>query len=485
MNLNEIFYLPNPHTGYGDAPLVLLKLVFTLLPATDETVIVVSLVLGSLAPLAFVAFLEETGLGRRAAWSGGVLLATTPVMVRFSGEGERQSYVILFAVTALWALARAHRPPRLPFLVLYAASTAICVFSRPEAMLLLTLTFGYSVVRGDHDRTIWSAHLLTAAFCLGGFFLPALLTGSGSPLDQSGLGLPFEIASLLPTGIVLDTDYTAIGILGLFLYGATAGRQVAPWWLMFWALYSLFGLLTVYHNLHQSAAGLRLTSARYETLSLIPFLTVAAIGFDALWNRCRRLPTPRARRTACVSLLAVLGATWMHAMPGVTARCTVDREYGFIRTTLKQLPENAVIYYVSPAVAGGFMFDIGLRPPFYLSYAIGKRDQRWVNWPLPEAVPEPTWEHELFSDPGDARPRFYYHSASCSGVPWPGQEDLARPFFERCQWARRVASSEAAYSTRLPWRPYADEKYQEDPVPVGFYTLDAIPGVAPPLVGRN
>lgn len=469
MNLDSVFNAEAPFSTYGNAPAPLLRLAIWLAPGSDRTVMVVSMILGALAPVALAVFAQQAGCTRVTALASAAFLAATPLMVRFSGEGNRQAYLMFLSVVALGALARSAstNSRRVAARIVYMTAALLCLRCRPEAMLFLPMAFFYSLVQRDRSLATWSIHAATALVALLFFFRP-LLFGMGNPLAASSLGFPSSIVELIELGVIFDRDYTPLALMALFGFGILAqDKSAAETRVMHWALATLGVLLLAYALIAQSADGLRLSSARYQTFSLVPFLMVAAIGCGRVWERLRSRSLP-IRLMQAGALAALVVISWQWPMRAVTAKCTVDREYAFVRETIPMLPPDAVIFYVAAVDESGMNVDTGLRPPIFLSSALGLPTQRWVAW-WPGRESEATIAHPQADD---GAPRFYYHSANCWALPNFGARDDVRAMLALCRVALAAHGAKPFRMDALPVHPFAHDLYNPDPVPVGFYRLE-------------
>jgi len=124
---------------YGHAPGALLSLWRPLGGPTLTELLQTARFLGSLAPVFVALFVFELKPERRLALAAGILVAIQPLLVRFSSDCDRQSYVLFLGAVSLWALARHLRGRGLPELALHAVAALLCIESRPEAAAIVPL----------------------------------------------------------------------------------------------------------------------------------------------------------------------------------------------------------------------------------------------------------------------------------------------------------------------------------------------------------
>jgi hypothetical protein len=155
-----------------------------------------------------------------------------------------------------------------------------------------------------------------------------------------------------------------------------------------------------------------------------------------------------------------IGATT--AVPLVVANrpTTVDAEFAFLRRTLPELPEAAIVLFTYPFPAAR---DTGLRDLPLLARLLGRPDLRWIPWDLETGIP-----------PGRSHPDvavLYYHQPSCDVVAPAGPSNRAR-----CDQARR-SFTEPVAEAGLPARTLWGEVYASTEVPVGLYRRpEPVPG---------
>ncbi len=439
---------------YGLAGPALARPLVDLFEPRDPVPLVVGIAsfLGAVVPVVLVLALREAGFARRVALIGGVLLALHPVAVRFSGDCERQMYVLFAQVAAFLSVAAAHTRGRWWPLVGFVLGGVLALNSRPEGGLvwaaggILALLFPWSrrtlgtlVIAGI--GVAWTAWHMTQAF----------------PFQVQGLATPMREWRGF---ILIDTDFTPLMAMLLFVAGAWMAVQRRHRMLLGLVLLTLVSVSPGY--LH-STADLQIASARYQLQALAPFAAVAAFGMAGLEEgQARRWSGWRSWWPGLV-LWTLLIASAAAPMARVTRPVTIDHEFAFLRRVLPDLPNGAVVFVAHPD--GRIGDNAGFRSAAGLAGLLGRQDITWRLWG------EPT-------DRLDA-PRFFYRQPACAmppSLPCPGSdrpcpEDLAAPVLERCRAGMEAVHPQPVAQATIPAIRYSYDRYRSDQVSIGFYRV--------------
>ena len=456
-------FIPYVDWHLGTAPHVLFQLVFTVLPASDVTIIWISLLFGALTPIVLALFLREVGSSRLTAVAAGARLAIQPLAVRFSGDMCRVSHVVFLAVMALWAFARHRRLGGVRSLLVFVSAAWLCARSRPEAGLVLPLAgLVLLIIQLDRKslRQRWpytaAAGLVVAgllgvgALVVSAQYEPALLRHLTTIREgRTHMGL-FSFTWF-------DASYTSPVAWGL----TALGVGWAVWRrdrVAIWAIASFGVLFAVAPN--GISKGLAIAYARYQGLMLVPLCTLAAYGVLALDTAAgaavRRLGgSPRwGRLFVVVATAAVFVATSIVPLRDVCAPRTIDLEYRFVQDSVTHLPSDALVY--GPVDSrenhvGGF------RDADRVFLFAGGTE--WQTWPLPDT-------------PGD-RPAYFYRAPACYANPalFESNHPGALVILERCRDGVARSRREGAWTTVVPALFFSHEEWTEPELEIGFYPL--------------
>jgi hypothetical protein len=468
------FFVPPEFCGgvHGSSPGGLIQLVSRFVGRDFETSIATQLVLGSLAPVLLVLLAKTIGLSPIAAAASGILIAAHPLMVRFSGEGNRQSYMLLLAIAALLPLAQYHRYGLRRYLTLYAIAATLCFHTRPEGILLLPIASMMTMASlydqraggkksGRRFREAVTAHAIVGAIWIPYFFV--LIRSFWSSYVPGITRVGFN-DFLSKQQIWLNPEYTATATIALLVIGSVIGLLRRER-MVLWAMAALAVIAWPVRSL--SAVDQNLAIARYHTLTM-PFAAIlAGYGLDRLtrvgkwllsfWKWTVAWPA----LSATIALLAV-AITTIDPMREITYPRTIDHEFQFLLRVLPQLPDDAEIYYTyrSPRLNIDLAFSA---PTQYLSAAVGRPGQRWFPWESDQTLP-----------PSD-HPRFYYQQGNCYAGQFFADEilsaQIAREGPLRCMSAMARYGGSPVFTERIPAVRFQTEVYFMDPMTIGIYRM--------------
>jgi hypothetical protein len=373
-------------TGYGSTMAALAGW-FTWLPiARDSLLVWMSLLTGALAPL-FV-WSSARRLGQTGIMPGLAAMAIMlhPWLVRSSGEGGRQGLVLLLGAVCFWALLESGRDWRRLSLVLGVVAAALLLRTRPEAVLHL----GYVAVAvlllpGLKSRKEYVVKGLVLVAIMTLALFQRHLLGLSGEWGQGQMIVERVVRSLMlldefpyRPAVVMHLDPHFTPVLFILLYGlgiVIAIKQRSMW--MLWCTVSLVLYSFPLMGVPRAEPGdMQLASARYQTLTFIPFALVLAGGGGWLWDRASSKLKPRGLKVVAIAAGIVALLSCIPPMVDVCRTTSLDAEYNFLRASVRDLPQGAEVYSVQD-----FPFDIGLTPPTYLSAALQRPDIIWRAWP--------------------------------------------------------------------------------------------------------
>jgi hypothetical protein len=449
-------HLPDPRLPPHEMPLfgpgyeAWIRAWFRLGGADDATAFLAGAVAGALTvvPAYVIAWVSS---GRRAVGiAAGVVLAVLPLHARLSPTDDPASLIGLLVVSAVALVLLADRTRSAALLVAAWLAAGLAAAVRPEpalatlAVAAVVLTLPAARRLQVRPRVLLPSLLAAGAGILSAAFAAARALGDASPgaLDLGATAW----RRLLWSGSVLLPPQTALPLALLALLGLVAaakhtrGRTV-PW--------LLAGLLPAIPT--AALARPDLVTARYQ-IALLPIAAVCA-GFGAIWLGDRVLERrPNARATlVLIGPFAALAFLMLQTTPR-PPEPTFRLEYAFFRRHLALVPAGCRI--VRPRWEG----DRGLEPPAHLSGILGL-GHVW----LPPSPPP---------DPEDGCLAFWKPS-SCAAVPAGRLEDARRAAGPDCELIESTYRLVPLAEALLPARTGFTESYVVDPVPVGFYRLEA------------
>ncbi|MFH1530492.1 MAG: hypothetical protein ABIK09_07145 [Pseudomonadota bacterium] len=478
LNVAEIFW-GQPSTFYGNAPNGLLLLLMRVLPERVETLVAVTLTLGSLAVV--VAHLLASELepeDRCFPWAAALIVAVQPVLVRFSGESNRQMYVLFLGVTALWAWLRWERRGRALDAALAVCAATLCVHTRPEAFpILLLLPAATALHIHGGPRRIGSWLGLGVGFI--GYAVYYMTTFHTSNMESVYVGNLFTLAHFFlgpEVNLWLDPGFTPIALIVLLPLGLVAGLLRRRRWVL-WATAGLLGLAFIASSMPTGLGGVRqLASARYQTLAVLFASLLAGYGVVVLLDLAARHGA-RARIAAAALIAVAVFATGVVPFRGVTKPTTLDHEYRLMKEWILLLPLRAEIYQPY-----NYRYnDLGLRDVVHLGRTMGRDDLNWFNWP-DEWRPSPN-------------PQFFWRQASCGVAErvdevFPDLDQSTPALAKTCREVSGFLADHRFLSAELPFRIFLNADKDRGILEVGMYEIPAdvilpdhwFPGGKVPLV---
>lgn len=434
---------------YGPGPNGLLGPLFLALPRRFETLVAVALVAGSLAPVVL-----QRALAARVtplhAWAAALLLAISPLAVRWSGEGNRQAQMLLLFAVAAWGLARYQASGRARYLVPGAAAALVAVLTRPEGVLVFAL-LGPLWLLGARGRRL--GPLLAIAPVVA---LTLLYRTTFSPL--ASIETPHIPLGLISpaTSVWLDPAFQGWALIGLTLAGLAVGLwRRSP--LVVAAAVAL--LLVSQATRHMPTADLQMASARYQSLSVLAAAVCAGAALEALVRRFRE----RSRRVATALAGALVLAATTPALLVVTRPRTIDDEYGQLLAWLRELPPGTAVFSVEHPV-----IDAGLVAPRTEAHSLD------IDWNLIAASLD-----EVYSPPPNGSfpegpPLVLYYDGGMCAVTRESMIGLfdTYPIEALCEEARARFGDRPLWRAELPAVGFRGERYREDPVRIGLFVVD-------------
>ncbi len=432
---------------YGAAPGLLVRAVAEVFGLSPRTPVIVSLVTGSLAPVALVLTAEALGRDRATAFAAGLLLALAPYAIRTSGEGERQSCAILLSILSIGGLSVWILKAEVLGGVCFLAAGLLCAASRPELVLILPVT-GLLIPflarsRTELFRGILSVLVLTViVVIIFPWSREVWVMADGNGIWK--LPGPW-------TAIWMSPEYTSWAVLVLTAIGLVIGA-VRKDRIIIWSGLTLIalGIITSAHPIDH----LRLASARYQTILLIFQAIVAGAGATWIIGLVAPLVGRRMKYAVPVLLAAALVATSIVPIRQVTARRSIDDEYAFLAGAVRQLPPSAVVYILNP----DRRVEVGLRFLKDISILSAMPQQNWLE--LPQS------KDKLV--PG----AYFYLQPVCSADPAHLEHD--RPMVARCRAVKGCLDGEPIVDAMLSSRRFAWDQFGDESVHVAIYPVSAL-----------
>lgn len=428
--------------AYGEAPCLVIRAIGAIIGLSPKVPIFVSLVFGSLAAAFLVPMALALGMDRRTALAAGLLLAVTPLAVRSSGDGERQSFVLLLSILATASLAVWGHLRNVPALVAFLSGGLLCTASHPSALLYLPVAWVTLVVFERPQERLRAAG---AVLALTGFVV-AFVPVSMKLMHMAKGYAPWRLPGAATT-VWLNTDFTAIAVLGLMVVGALTGI-VGRDRVVTWAIAA--AVVVAVPAIRHPIAEMNLASARYQTLSLPMVSLIAAFGITRVLEAMSRYGGRKAVLCGATILAVMVVGTSVEPMRATMARRTIDYEYEFLSKVVTKLPSNARIYIVNPP---GHV-ENGLRFLEEISRFSGMEGQRWVQVP-----PGPL---------ADLSGAFYYRQPVCSS---DGETPGAAAMVAQCERIERSLRLRPLAETTVPAKRFAREGYAGPYVRLGIYYI--------------
>jgi hypothetical protein len=462
LNLDTVFY-GRENLRYGTGPDPILIPLVRLLAGDDRTVIAFNLLVGALCPSVLLAFLRRLDFAdERTRVIAAILLAFLPLPVRFSGECNRQALTLFLALTSLWGLAGIRRGTVVSGVAITIAAASLTFMTRPEGALVLILLGLLALVLTASRGTGWPVAAAAGAASLFLVYYLDFHLGNATSQTYAARSPGWIRLALLasPTAQTwLDPRFTPMVVLFGMGMGMTGGlRKDFPH--RAWAAFSLIGLGFLFAVMPGSEGGiLQLANARYQTLSAIPLVLLAAGGASGLCDLPSGPPTTslRIRRIllGAVALFSVNVAS--QAVQGPT---DADYEYLALREWVADLPPGSEIHHVYGWGRHRKVDDLSLHAPDYLSAVLHRPDVAWYEWPYEPGRP--------------GHPRFFLLPAACTEARVARSQDPAfESFLAACDDGLRAADPTPWRQARFPFRRFLDARVGGGSIPIGLYRLPA------------
>ncbi len=315
------------------------------------------------------------------AWAGAFglwVLATSPLMVRYSAYTRPYALPLFLMMLFAYAAQRWLEDGRRRWLVLAGSAAATLPLTRvPEPTLFLLAVaamLAWMVWRG---RLAWGRVWPLIAVSLGTFapvgywMSTALASQSTGFFEPSPAGIAgrigpatAEVATyLLP---LLATWFpwwpVTVTLVLTALALPTSRRLLLSWWVWIPLLAApvLFALAFYYLTLSPFDSGVRPYRARYAYF-LLPAYVMVVVAVATAWQGIDR--TTRGLR---VAVGALLGAGLVGQLPA-TAQVLFSNEapdYGQAAEVIERLPDEAIVLYDTPNLAGGWRQPLSAKPRY-------------------------------------------------------------------------------------------------------------------------
>jgi hypothetical protein len=409
-----------------------LNVLFSVLPATHESVWNVHRVLGALAvPLLYAVMLNR--FSPLAATAGAATLAVLPFAARFAASDTPCIPLCTAFLGATLALDRFGRSGSRSALALGLGLLTCAMQLRPEGPWLVVPAAILFACRPVERRWIARPSVFGIVACFVALNVPfsawALVASDTDTTDYLG---GFIGAGALWGSPWLDPNESPWPVAILVIAGgvsaARMGRAGVCWLVA----------TVVAFPLAQSAWG-QLAHARYHLLSVHLACGLAGIAVAALLERLARrrgAPFGAAAAAAFAVLIPVAGA--LPRVDFLFRMWTPQLEFERFREGVRALGTHCTVVTLLDGMDAGFM-------PFTDP---GRADLVDV---------------ERFHADGRDGCVVYYRAANCF-APAVGRPDVCRAFEDRF-------SLTPISETMLPAIPYQGERYTRDPIPVGFFRI--------------
>lgn len=420
-------------------------LVYEFLPVRDETIWDINRVAGALSvPLLYVV-MRKRFADPLAALAAAAALGVTPLLVRFSASDA--PYVLLCAafLGAIAAYDRYTESQSIGALALAFGLLTAAMQLRPEGAWMIVPAALLVLARplpplhlARRGSAVACALLFVAINALptavavtghaeGGYAQAFVLVGSL-------FGSPWAVPAMTPRALA------ALVVLGAFaaLFHGRAG-----------ALWLAATLVADPINFPADTPFGHYANARYHIPAMYLACGLAGLGVAVsirLLGRLMRRDVPAARLLA-VGIIVLAAAPRFDLLRRMW---TPQREYEFFRDGLTRIDPMCRV------VTLAYTRDAGFIPFDYLA------PQRLVD--ITEF---------LAGARGDCF--VYYRCANC----YSSDLDLAPPDFDIHPACRRIEQEfrlEPIVEAALPAQPYRDEGYTREPLPIGFFRLQPLPG---------
>ena len=453
LNLVDAMWKTPPSGAYGNAPHGLLNMLLLVLPVRSESLVYVTLVLGSLSVVVTRLLAMELEPGDRIfPWTAALIVALQPVFVRFSGEANRQMYVLFLGATALWAWLRWHRTGRLADAAAAALAATLCVHSRPEVFPLLALLVLATAMRVGGVRR-WPASLGILGVIIAFYAVYYWTAFLGAEADHmSYLERLSDTAFFLSpaANIWMDPSFTPSVLIAMLLPALGFGLHGRRRWVL-WSALALPGLALLASGMPTGLDDTRqLASARYQTVAVLLTSLLAGYGAARLIGTAKRWGLS-ASTAVGVGLFVALVSTGWQPFRGVTKPTTLDHEFHLMKEWIPQLPPNAEVFVpIHPS-------DLGLKWVSFMSITLDREDVVWRDWPE-------DWTPS-------SNPQFYWRQASCGMPEFDTGSREAWDYFKACRGDREAFAGDTFLSARIPYRPFIDARTREGSLEVALYVI--------------
>ena len=431
---------------YGQAPQALLSLFGVFGPLSHHVVIWVARILGSLAAMVFAMAVFELKKDWKIAFVAGVLLALQPMLIRYSSDCERQSYVLFLSAVSLFSVVRYYNQKSLFALISFVLSTILALESRPEAILIAPIA-GLLVWPGH----AWKKQTNVVAGVAIGLVIVTLLRFPSEVTPTSGS--VFTSFRQLFFDCYFTGPLVAFFAVGGFVVGCIRRDRTVLWGLLAFLLVQAAtkGAIVDEGDLY---------TARFRTLAFLPFIYLASVGLSSM-----ALPF-RNKIAKVVVLYLALVIVLIDSTPAIKRVMeprTNDLEFQYLVKTLPLLPDKSQVYYPEPDVDSGFY---GYEVTKHLA---NRPDITWLSW------------KEGLQKAGEG-PAFFYLAPMCNGTPEPPElADLPPEYLTnerywnshrsvviQCLEARKQFNKPTIHQKVLPAKPVYFDRYAGANTTVGF-----------------
>ncbi len=323
---------------YGRSHEALSDLLFSVLPRTYSSFLILAAVVGALSCVMAAMVTRELAGNRSGGWLAGFALACHPIAIRVAASESTFNFTLLFLLISLWALLRYRRGGTGLHLLLGHAALMLGVASHvitlPLAALPLLVLLIPPGPGATRPRLFWQ---LSAAVASGLVALPHALYEWGADLNRAGNLMDFAKAfqSVAGYGNLL-LDPTETPWLLVILSMASTLLLWHKRWRAFLFLLALVVLAVPYYLVHVSFSDL----LRYQLIPAATSVLLAGLGAEML---LRLIPMKRPRIIVNGALIVLVAANCALLSPLSRQHDAGSQEYAAQLKWAREIPQSGLL----------------------------------------------------------------------------------------------------------------------------------------------
>ncbi len=323
---------------YGRGFQAVSDLIFSLLPRTYNSFMLVAAVVGALSCVMAALVTRELTASRRLGWFAGFALALHPIANRVAASESTFNFAVLFALLSLWGLLRYRKGASDIHLLLGHAALFLAVVCHILTLSFVLLPLLVLLIPARPTRS--SSRLLQQLIALAASALLALphalyewqadLVRSSAVSDPGKL---FEVISGYGN-LLLDPVETPWLLLLLALPTLLLLKRRE--WRLFILLASLLIGTIPFYLVHVSFSDL----VRYQVFPATISVILAGVGVELLLDL---VPSKRLKVVATVSLVALLALNCAILSPATNRHDAGSQEYETLRRWADDMPQSGML----------------------------------------------------------------------------------------------------------------------------------------------